>query len=109
MSSTLAVFYSRYIYIIAEMTDICNHYKIGGKMEKWVPPVSVVRSSTIKHKPIFINKGNEIDYNSFSSLIHFTYHQPPESGKTKQHHFCHREQLHKQQANNQERKKKVQT
>lgn len=52
------------------------------RKEKRVPPVSVVCSSTIKHKPIFLNEGNEIGDNSFSSLIHFTHQQPPEAEKT---------------------------
>lgn len=52
------------------------------RKEKRVPPVSVVCSSTIKHEPIFLNEGNEIGDNSFSSLIHFTHQQPPEAEKT---------------------------
>jgi len=74
------------------MTWVCNQLKCWGarapmtvdkitESNSRVPPVSVVCSSTIKHKPVFLNQWNEIGDNRFSSLIHFTHQQPPEKQK----------------------------
>lgn len=54
-----------------------------------VPPVGVVCSSTIKHKPVFLDQWNEIGDNRFSSLIHFTHQQPPENQRQKQKWFLY--------------------